>query len=492
MPINPKDYFPIDRRLRYKMLEWASWYSGDRDQLLQTYQHKLDYDNFESDWGDHSMFWWPNLKPEESKTMLHVPVAGDIAETSANLLFGEPPEIKISEAHEENAEQDAVEAQDRLEEIVERGDLYSELLEAAETAAAMSGAYLKINWDKSVADYPIIRTAQTDNAIPIFKYGILKAVIFHKTLEINNVTHKHIEVHEPGKIYNYLYQWTPGEALVQRKPLSAAKETAGLEDEINTGIDDLTCRYIPNKKPNRTFRGSELGQSDYAGIESLMDSLDETYSMWMRELKLARSRITVPEHWLEKDAEGDFVFNEDDDVYVGMNMGPAGAEESQAIVSQFDIRSQEFLETATELYEKIVTSAGYSPQSFGLKGEASQMTATEVAARENKSQKTRDKKARYFQRALEEILEVALKIDKAKFNPSLTVYKPQVELEQDDTQSFGELADGIEKLNRAQAMSIETKVRRIHPDWTDEQVQAEVERIQKEQGMSVEQPEMRV
>ncbi|MCL4722539.1 MAG: phage capsid protein, partial [Gammaproteobacteria bacterium] len=47
-----------------------------------------------------------------------------------------------------------------------------------------------------------------------------------------------------------------------------------------------------------------------------------------------------------------------------------------------------------------------------------------------------------------------------------------------------EIAESVQMLNAAQAASVDTRVRMVHPDWTDTQVTAEVEKIMTEQSMT--------
>jgi len=458
-----------------KYHEWGAWYSGSPEQLLKYYSQKA------------KPFWAKEVK-EDRQTMLHVPVAGDIAGVSADLLLSESPEIKIPEAHQENAPTDAIETQNRLDEIINNTDLYGRLLEAAETASSMSGVFLKVNWDTNFKDYPIISVAQPDNAIPEFRFGFLQRVTFHKVIDAPNMNNywRHLEIHEPGLIRNELYRGTRN-SLGERLALTAHNKTSEMEPEINTGLDTLACRYIPNKKPNRLWRGSSLGQSDLSGIEGIMDSIDETYTSWVRDLRLARARMIVPEYMLELD-DGKFKFDIDKQIFTALNQGPPGAGEIKEV--QFDIRAEKHRDTAHELYEKAVSMAGYSPQSFGLEGESySSATATEVKAKEGKSFKTRNKKARYIKGALEETLWIALQIDNIHFGNNVNPdYRPQVNLQDSVITDPMEKADSINKLNQAEAMSIDTKVRSLHENWTEEQIQAEVKRIMEEKGIMVEDP----
>ncbi len=488
-----------------KFAEWAAWLSGNPEELLDIYSagfsiNKGDYNFIENGIGYSTLhdvrgrFWGKNIQ-NERQTMLHVPVAGDIAATSSNLLFSEKPDVKIPEAHEENAPQEAKDEQDRLNYLIEVMDFYSRILELGETASALGGAYLKVNWDSSFRSFPVISVAQPDNAIPEFRWGFLQKVTFHKTIAKpdTNLRYRLLEIYKPGVIENQLWQGNPTD-LGKRVPLSTFEMTADLEDEVMTGIDDLACRYIPNKLPNRLWRGSDMGQSDLSGIEGIMDAIDETYTSWMRDLRLARGRVVVPEHMLSKNTTtGNWDFDIDKEVYQALNMGPASDNESQKITPvQFDIRSQEHLETIMELMKQAYSLAGYSPATFGMDaGSTNNATATEIKAREGKSYKTRNKKAKYVQRALEEILHVALKIDAQHFGEATGNYKPQVNLQDSIQTDPLDKSDSIKKLSDAESMSIDTKVRMLHQNWSEKQIEAEVKRIKQENGMIVEDVETR-
>ena len=498
-----KQEWPPDKwRRKYdKFAEWAAWLSGNPAELLDIYSanfslDKGNYNFIDSGIGYSSLFeargrfWGKNIQ-NKRQTMLHVPVAGDIASTSANLLFSEKPDIKIAEAHEENADPQAVSEQDRLDSIADSIDLYSRILEAANTAAALGGAYLKVNWDTSFKPFPIISVAQPDNAIPEFKWGFLQRVTFHKTIAKpdTNLRYRLLEIHEPGVIKNQLWKGTDIH-LGKRVSLDTFNSLSNLEDEVSTGLDGLACRYMPNKLPNKLWRGSDMGQSDYGGIEGIFDAIDETYTNWLRDVRLARGRIVVPDYMLDKNkTTGAFEFDIDQEVFTAMNMGPASSDEAPSIESvQFDIRSDEHKDTISELITQAYSLAGYSPATFGIDSQSGAATATEIKAREGKSYKTRAKKARFAQSALEEILHIALKIDANHFGQANGNYRPQVNIADSVENDPIDLADSINKLNQAEALSIDAKVRMLHPNWEEGQIEAEVNRIMEEKGISVNSP----
>ena len=491
-----------------KYLEWAAWYSGDPKRLAHVYQQLAFTPS------PKGRFWANNTR-EKKLTMLHVPIAGDISTTSADLLFSEQPDLEIPEAKQEDAPADAINCQERLNEIIEQNNAYSALVEAAESSSALGGTYLKVEWDNSYKPFPIIRVAQADAAVPKFRYGFLEEVTFYKTIETSNnnnevwrLLEKHYIARGPGDelypgpegrgvIKNELWKGNESDLGVQ-KPLTAHSYTADKQELVDTGIDDIVCRYIPNMLPNKKFRDKDIGNSDYQGIEGLMDSLDEVFTNWLRDIRLSKARITVPEHWLEQaeDLQGrpKMKFSEDKAIFAGMNMGPAGSESGGADMFQPDIRSQKFKETSLELLDRIISSAGYSPQSFGLKIDGRAESGTALKARERKSMKTKEKKERYFRSPLEDILEICLKIDRTHFPDqadSYEVYRPRVKFADSFTVDIGEKADALQKLERAEAASIEAKVRELHPDWSDTEVRDEIRRIKEEKGIAVDEPDLR-
>ena len=68
---------------RAKMQEWAAWYSGDTERLANYYRYVCGYSNTAKG------RFWGKTYDDENRPLLHVPIAGDIAGVSADLLFSE-------------------------------------------------------------------------------------------------------------------------------------------------------------------------------------------------------------------------------------------------------------------------------------------------------------------------------------------------------------------------------------------------------------------
>ncbi|MFE6689632.1 phage portal protein [Streptomyces sp. NPDC057743] len=476
-PWPPPQLAPLYRELRVD----DAWYSGDRKKLADVYQHQQRRED------GRRRLWARHRHPQPGKrdTRLHVPLAGDIATTSADLLFSEPPTFTVPDTG----------AQDRLAELVEAGGIENTLLEAAEVAAALGGVYLRITWDTSLAPRPLLTAVHADAAVPTFRWGELTEVTFWRELASDGSTvWRHLEHHEPGRILHGLYEGTVDQ-LGRRVPLTEHPEVAGLAeslgaegDAIETGIPELTAAYVPNIKPNRRHRGSPFGRSDYAApLHDLMDSLDETWSSWLRDIRLARARLIVPDGYLRDHGPGRGAsFDDDREIWQALAIPPT--ESAGITLSQFAIRVAEHQTTADAIVQQAVRSAGYSAQSFGLGDQGAAVTATEVTARERRSMITRDKKSRYWRPALAHVLLVMLRLDRAMFTPNLAVDRPRVTFGDGVSEDPQSVAQTLSLLQQAQAVSTDTKVRALHPDWDDDAVQAEVERILAETGQAVPDP----
>ena len=317
-----------------------------------------------------------------SKQKIHVPIAADIATTGSDLLFGEHPKIICVD---DMKEQPNGEGQKRLEEILRINAMSALLNEAAESAAALGDVYLKIAWDVLRLSCPMIRVVQGDDAWPEYRLGTLRAIHFFTIIEEERSASGNVqsvirayELYEPKRISTRLYRGTLDSLGAQMSDDEVQK--LGIEPEVSTGTDEILAVHVPNIKPNRMFRGSYMGRSDYDNLRDLMDALDESYSSWMRDIRLAKARLIVPAQFLRRKPEdmfGDsmnrpptFEFDEDVETLVALDTqsGSLGGDgESNKITpSQFSIRADEHQKTCVALVREIVTGAGYSPQTFGI------------------------------------------------------------------------------------------------------------------------------
>ncbi|MFJ1708562.1 phage capsid protein [Kitasatospora sp. NPDC088346] len=456
-----------------------AWYSGDPKRLATVYRGQAQRsDGRRRLWGRDR-----TPVPGRRENRLHIPMPADVARKSASLLFGESPRLTVSDTT----------LQGRLDELLdEHADRV--LLEAAEVSAALGGVYLVAAWDAEIGPRPLLTSVHADAALPEFRYGRMVAVTFWEELERTGATVlRRLERHERGRIEHGLYLGTP-DNLGRTVPLTEHPTTAAVVDSlgpsgtVETGIGQLTAAYWPNIGPNRVHRGSPLGRSDLQGpARDLCDALDETWSSWMRDIRLARARLIVPAGYLRDRGPGQgAAFDEDREVWATLDIPPTEAG-AGITMNQFAIRVEEHKATSDALVRQIVEAAGYSPSTFGLDGGPA-ATATEVEARAHDSMVTRKAKVRYASPALADITEALLQLDHALGFSTLTPERPAVAFGPAVAEDPTSTAQTLSLLAQAQAISTETKVRTVHPDWDADDVAAEVQRIHAETGQAVPDP----
>ncbi|MGZ9931957.1 phage capsid protein [Streptomyces sp. NC-S4] len=468
----PPQWAPIYDRIRID----DAWYSGDSKRLARLHGDVQEQPGRRRLWGRRS-------QPAAGRdNRLHIPLPGDIATVSADLLFADMPAVRTPDKL----------TQARIEQLLDEGRVQQIVSGAAEQAAALSGVFLRVTWDKTLAARPLLTVVQPDAAIPEHRFGMLRACTFWEELPSGDTVTvwRHFERHEPGRVIHALYRGTSNN-VGRPVPLAEHPATADLVGSldpggdgqtISTGIPLLTCTYVPNIGPNRSHRGSPIGRSDYAApLYDLFENLDEVWTSWMRDIRLARARLIVPTGYLRSEGPGKgAAFDADREVYEQLNMPPN--EGTGITLNQFDIRVAEHQQTAEAIMRQAAQSAGYSAQSFGLHGQGEAITATESDSRDRRSNVTRRKKAGFWRHGLADMLHVMLWLDAVQFGTRITPERPNVEFGDGVAESEQQTATTLDLLARAGAVSTGTKVRILHPEWDDTAVRAEVTAILTETG----------
>lgn len=483
-------------KVQHKVAEWSAWWGGSPDALSTVYGgYSGGSTEAERSWQQQGVvraisrfFWGQPPKAGEQRAKLHVPVASEIAQVSADLLFGQPPSVLVDDEA----------TQERLDDLIGgRGGI--QLHEAAEACAALGHVYLRVGWDLDIDPTgPLLSVVDADAAYPTYAYGRLQSVVFVREWDFSGTVLRHMESHEVGAIFHAAYLGD-SRNLGRQVPLDAHPETADLVDPamfaddqrtgsgIETGIDRLDVVGVANQR-TKIWRhlpaAFDLGVADISGVEQVLDALDDTYSSWLRDVRHGRSRIHVPMHMMDNQGLGKGAsFDLDRELYVGLTSPPDGPLQIEA--TQFKIRCQEHADTANALLERIVGGAGYSLQTFGLDPSTSTQTATESWARQNRTQNTRNGKIRHWDRAVRDLSWILLAVDRAQFGGQGNPDAP-VQVQFADTVSDSQLtrAQTATMLRSAAAASTRTLVELVHNDWDGEQIDEEVDLIQQEEAMT--------
>ncbi len=495
---------------------WSAWFSGNPDQLSWAYYNLGANSNtgraFFRTTGEASVpqprpgqyrggllgsvdryFWGQATPPGEKRTKLHIPIAGDISSMSADLLFAKRPRFEAPDAN--------LATQTWLDERFD-DDFHATTLEAGEMCSALGGVYLRTVWDPDVSDRPWIDVVDADAAVPEWRYNKLVSVIFWRVLlEDRDDVHRHLEYHDlqNNVIQHAVYvgnQYQLGfpsnlADYPQMQPVAATLDADNAIHFPDLPPDASTVTYVPNMRPNRLWRdvyaAKALGRSDYAGIEGTMDAADETWSSWIREIRLAKLRLFVPHSYLDNIGPGKgAVFEPDREVMVPIDR-LAGTTGEDITASQFAIRWQEYSKTLEEATHTALRGAGYSPSTFGdEQPTGGPVTATEIETREKRTLLTRAKKLNYWRPALAGATYSLMCIERSIFHRNeLQPVRPDITFPDAVLPAMSELAQTASLLATAEAASKETLVALVHPDWTPDQVDEEVQRLKDEAAFDI-------
>ncbi|WP_285751990.1 phage portal protein [Lentzea sp. NBRC 105346] len=495
-------------KIRHYWQSWSAYWSGDLA-ALKTYGSCTAPGGY-----------WARMKAKPGNREIHVPIAADIARTSAELVAGDTPVIDWEDQQAETADSSNGNAprrksplQDTWDNIAQTIGWANKLLQGAEIGSPIGGWYLRAAWDERLGKRPLLTVVRGDEALPMFLFDELIAVTFVQELDApqgwktrsDGEVFRWLEHHEPGQIRHELWLGSTsnvGDPL----PLTEHPTTAGFLPVIDTSTvrpNGILVEHVPNDLP-MTLDVLPLGRSDLQGVETLLDALDEAMASWMQDIELAKARILASKEMLDPvtrantssgAATGFFgsmfgrrentnparAFDTDAKVFTPLEM-PAedGGKVAPITLVQFAIRFQEHEATVLQLIEQIVSRAGYAPQTFGMHVEG-QLSGTAMRRREQKSYRTRDRKRRYMRPALERIAETLMLLN-AVLNPDAPrpTQRPTLVWRETDQSDPLEMAQVVELLSRARAASKEVLVKAAHPEWDDTQVGEEVKRLMAE------------
>lgn len=446
-----------------------AWYSGDPQRIRAV-----------SAVENTQRFW-----NSDEKIKVHVPIAANIVSLAAGMIFSESPKIECE--HKRTSE--------RIDEINTKNGTYSKLLQAAELCGVCGGVFLSISWNQADG-YPKFRVVPANCGLPEWRGGELFRVKLWdivKEDEHGSVWRTEETYTNDGHIKTRLLKGDENN-LGAEVSLQSIEETKHIKPDVNSGTDMLLAVYVPNMLPNRERPHVKFGRSDFDSLYGLFDELDEMYSAMQRETRLTKTTVIVPAEYLRKRAAlfdsqeniackpDQWVYSNDTGAFVALDID-SGQTSSPITVVNPEIRAEQRIALCDDVVKRIWQSAGYSPQSTGMDVNGRAESGTALSVRERSTIRTTETKKTHWWHGLHHLMTALIKLDAAVFrsgidpNADLTI-----ELPSNAQPDISQMAEILEMLERAGAISTEMKIELLHPDWDEEKRAAELERIRKETG----------
>lgn len=460
---------PVDWLWRYYRKN-AAWYAGDVRAMRQE--------------ADRHSFW-----QSDEQIRLHVPMAADLASMSAGMIFSDSPVI--------TAEDERTDA--RIQEIMLEAGIYAVLLQAAELASVYGGVFLKLTWDAREA-CPKLSAVPADAGFPQWRGGILRDITFWNVVREEDGVIWRLEERYTGDGCIYSRLLKGGEDhLGEEAGMNTIPETKEIRPVVRSGTNRLLAVYVPNMLPNRIRPYLRFGRSDFDGLYGLFDELDEAYSAIQRETRMTKTTVIVPMEYLRRkealfeeidnNAKAvEWTFSNATGAFTALDIATNGDSVPITIVNP-EIRAESRIAVCDDLVRRILSLAGYAPQSAGLDITGSAESGTALTVRERKSLRTTETKKTYWWHAIKDIMTSMLALDAAVFRSGVRADSNlTVEMPSNTQPDIAQMAEILEQLERAGAISVEGKVRLLHPDWSEDKILAEVAAIREERGQTGETP----
>jgi hypothetical protein len=518
-------------------LHGATWppdqETRDRWEKVQEYRLRLESDGAQLLQNNPYI----NAKSYRVRTFTPVPLARELARYSAALLFSDPPKVTLPDEEEKarrrrvelrQAEKDArnpflpgspankardegtqtdvdedgnplppekpptaalrparrqSRRQKMLEDLLDYNALDAFLQETAERVAAEGRVGIRIIRDDAVSEGKPYLTAVPDDKI-IWKVLHGRAVVggvcvfewsppkaFGESLEIWRL----LEEHAAGYVERRVYRGTFNRLGRQMGWESRPEEWEGLLEYQETGLDVPTLVRWDNVPG---------GHSDIKGNEIMLDRLDEAESLLLDKARKSVPIVFVHRDLADENGEVDleavqFTKSTGEGMEVELGQGISKAVE----VAQPGFQSKEHIEWVSHLREMIALHSGYSQASWGIGESGRSDSGTALQLRQARTLLTKAGKDRMAREAIRNALAIALAwLDNAQ---AVADYRPEVMLGEGLPEDTVERANELSTRKTAGILSLRQAIRESHPDWTEDQVDEELELIEEDKPMPV-------
>lgn len=398
------------------------------------------------------------------------PVPRMISRAKANLLFGEAAEFKP--ADEGDAE--------RMEFIVEENDLDALNHQAAVLSSSEGEIWGRICYRPDLLDCPIIEFVSRRRVIPFFSGRFLVGASFlTEYAEGYTEVWRLFETYERGLISAELFRGTRT-SLGQPMPLTSYPATAATPELVYTGIDEPLVAFIPNSIDGDPSRG----YSDYAGLEDRFLGINRATTIGDTNTELAgKKRALVDGQYVGRGGQ-----LADDDVFVKDETEGDLNKESPMQILEYDYDAQQIVSWLDHLIDSTLTFGGAAPQLVGRALDGAAISGTALRFKMIHSLLEASGSGRYYDRGLARLLRQAAIIDSRPVGQigfgrgwAKPDEKPTVDRQDGLPRDDLEAAQQLQLLVTAEAISVEERVRFVHPDWTQEQIDEEIAKLKDEE-----------
>jgi len=318
--------------------------------------------------------------------------------------------------------------------------------------------------------------------VPLISSGIVVAAAFWRQLDSDdkNVVYRHLELQSDGETINRLYRGKT-DKLGDPIALAAHSETEDLDEEWTHGLPML-CGRVVNGAGLHDDIG--VGVSDYYRIKSFLLALDEAATIGAENATLTLKKRLFMQGQILKE-NGDFDAGKDI-IRVESSEETVGEQSSvpiQAVEYSFD--AAELVTWREHLTKTILNRVGLVPQITGDNVEGQAESGTAIRLRFLPTTLAATGRSREWIAALPQILSLAMRLDSlplddggfAQAKTYSDGYDVTVELSSILPRDEQEIVSANALAVTSQIRSRKIAIRDQHPEWTEEQIDEELQQI---------------
>jgi hypothetical protein len=264
------------------------WYRGN-PVLLEKF-HKTILEPYDQ----YSRPFWKQVSGEMIR--MHYPLAGAISRAMSSLLFGEEVSMKIDTGNKKTSDQ----LTNRLWDILNGND-YMELFQRGAQLESYSGSLAaKIVIDQEFSEYPQVQFYPQEQLDIETKYGKITEITFKDEYTHDGQRYMLKSKYGKGYIRYELYRDK------NRVPIETVPMLADLQDLVVLGPDGqplkvMLAAFKPNRAVSSSLINTSYGASDYEGLYSIFNALDELLSIWNDHYRNGRITTFLTEDQLQRD-----------------------------------------------------------------------------------------------------------------------------------------------------------------------------------------------
>ena len=379
------ELMPMQKLNNYEMMEKYLWYVGNENLLVDFYTSKRP--DYIGTINAKAHYYYAKVRNDVR--IIHSGIPKLVSKTKARVLMAGGIEVLIKEGEDKDTDKDNT---NRLYDILIDND-YKEQIKQSIRTRSWAGAFAyKIIYDAELTEYPIWEVYSPFNFIVNKKKGRVVSIEFIEHINDGNTKYELHEVYAKGSIDYVLYKVKKNSEL-EEVPLTTLEETAELEK-------------IEWKEPIM-MAGVLEGESDYDGIVSEFDALDETWSQLMDEIRNGRADVYIPEILLVNQG-----FDPLRRKHIEMGTDEKEDGKNEVKFNQPDIRSEEYDKSLEKILGNILANVELSKLTIGLdESIGANSSGDSITERETTTLRTRAEMIEEWQPFLEKFFNTLLFAD---------------------------------------------------------------------------------